>query len=105
MANRSGWERAGHGVARRPPGLVEPVVASDGDEGEDGAGAVELGHRSSAWERMLERLAGEDDVGGLEDGVESLHASIAERVRVRAGGLGAVAGRRSSLRSARRRRR
>ena len=101
MANRSGSGQVGRRV-RRPPGLGVRV-SSDVDDGEDGAGGpIETASGGSAWERMLETLGDEDARGGLEDGLESLHASIAERLRTRAGSL-AADGSRSPPRSARRR--
>jgi hypothetical protein len=100
MANRSGSERvAGRGLHRQPPRLVD-VRAADDDDG--GGGPIDARSRSSTWERMLVAPGGEDDLAGLEDGLESLQASIAERLRavsLAAEGVG------PPPRSARRRRR
>jgi hypothetical protein len=79
MANRSGSERvAGRGLQRQPPGLVD---VRDVGEDDVAGGPIDAGSRSSTWERMRETPGGEDDLAGLEDGLESLQASIAERLR------------------------
>jgi hypothetical protein len=81
------------------------VDAPEGDEGEETAGgASELSARPSAWERMLEELGGGDDPAG-DDGLEALHASIAERIRTSARSPAIERSRDASLRAARRRRR
>jgi hypothetical protein len=100
MANRLGSDRvAGRGLPRQPPGLRD---GREVEEDEAAGGPIDAGSRSSAWERMLETLGDEDDVGGVEDGLESLHASIAERLHA----IAPVAEEaRPPLRTARRRRR
>ena len=104
MANRSGTDRAGRGYPRQPPGLVNVTEQNEGDD--EASGPIELDSRGSAWERMLEALGSNDGADALEDGLEALRASIAERLRThnRSSATGGES-QEARLRPARRRRR
>jgi hypothetical protein len=77
------------------------------DDSEDAAsGPIELGSRDSAWERMLQTLSAKEDVDPIEDGLDALRATIAERLHTRGASPKDEDGRRDDRpRSARRRRR
>jgi hypothetical protein len=101
MANRSETDRAGRGYARQPEALVGSGTRVDSDDA--AGGSTEVGSRGSTWERMLEALTSDEEVGTTQDG--SLTASIAERLHTRGGSPPNEQGEAPEVRPVRRRRR
>jgi hypothetical protein len=80
MTNRSGLERVGRGYPRQPPG---PEGVGEEDGAGPGDNPTEAGSSSTAWERMLDALDEQPKSEATGKGLESLRASIAERLHTR----------------------